>query len=529
MPPTTAQPGRNQRPLARGVRVLAVTVALVGASSSEAATPAPWSDVMLLARGSPTGLAFTRDVDGRLASSVTLGSVGAPAVLTDGTVLVPDSIGHRVVAVVPDGTMRRVAGTGRAGSAGDGGPADRAHVGFPTAVVALPDGGYLIAQAVGRIRKVSPAGLITTVAGGGTSTAEGEAATRAALEMPTALAVEPDGSILVGGGARVRRIDAQGVIRTVAGTGEYGASGHNGSATLAKIGNPVSMLPRRDGSFLLADTLNWRLTRVDPQGTITSFLETYALGPFSAVTVVDNDDLLVAAPHTTQVYRLTPTGSRSIVLDRPSFGDFARRSWFLPNPEVGWSAMSVTPDGGLVFNASSGLAYAAPPQPARVAVRLREALVSGASPTIAVRATQAGIATVTIRRGQRSRTTRPRRIPAGMSPVPIGRTNPSGVYTVNVRLKAAGGIGGDRLKLFLGRWLPVRLAHDLFKRVDARTGWRLTCQRASPRRVICTQRSRRVWPGCIRAVIEAGQDGLIRSGQNRCGRRIAGRGPLPYP
>ncbi len=88
--------------------------------------------------------------------------------MPDGGFLIADRSNNRIRRVSPSGTITTVAGTGVSGFSGDGGPASAAQVNFPIAVSPAPDGGFLIADQFGnRIRRVSPAGTITTVAGTG--------------------------------------------------------------------------------------------------------------------------------------------------------------------------------------------------------------------------------------------------------------------------------------------------------------------------------------------------------------------------
>ena len=146
-------------------------------------------------------------------------------------------------AQAAQGDIFTFAGTGAAAFGGDGGPATSATLRQPTAVAWLADGSVLVADyANHRIRRISPSGQITTVAGTGTAgyTGDGGPATSARLNWP--LDVEPtaDGGFLIAdlGNKRVRRVSPAGIITTVAGTGADGTSGDGGPATSARLSCP---------------------------------------------------------------------------------------------------------------------------------------------------------------------------------------------------------------------------------------------------------------------------------------------------
>jgi len=173
-----------------------------------------------------------------------------------------------------------IAGNGTAGFGGDGGPATSAMLNAPNGLAETPDGSILIADSNNnRVRRVSPGGIITTVAGGGTG-GDNIPATNTALAFPVGLAARSDGSYLIGVNDqhRVRQVDAGGTITTVAGTGAAGSAGDNGQAALALLNGPagVSLLP--DGGFVVADADNNRIRRVAPNGVITTVAGTGAAG-----------------------------------------------------------------------------------------------------------------------------------------------------------------------------------------------------------------------------------------------------------
>src|SRR4029079_2945688 len=134
-----------------------------------------------------------------------------------GNVLVAD-LSNRIRKITPDGTITTVAGSGILGCGGDGGLATYAQPNHPTGVVVDAAGGILIAdQHNYRVRRVDPNGTITTVAGTGSSgygLGDGGLAVDVGLTLPTTLALDARGGILIAemGERRIRRIDPDGAI-----------------------------------------------------------------------------------------------------------------------------------------------------------------------------------------------------------------------------------------------------------------------------------------------------------------------------
>ncbi len=210
--------------------------------------------------------------DGGDATNAQLSRPSAVAALPDGSFLIADTGNNRIRRVdVATGNISTVAGTGTQGVAGDGGPATAAQLDAPTDVVPVPGGGYFVADSGnGRVRFVSASGTITTFAGTTPGySGDGGKAAAAQLSQPRKLSLAPDGAVLIAdtGNARVRRVDAGGTITTVAG-GQPGFAGDGGQAKSAALSQPSDVIPLSNGGFLIADTGNNRVRRVTPLGTI---------------------------------------------------------------------------------------------------------------------------------------------------------------------------------------------------------------------------------------------------------------------
>lgn len=189
-----------------------------------------------------------------------------------------------VRALFGQGTITIVAGNGTIFvSNGDGGPAKSAAVGAPVGVAADSAGNVYIADlASSRIRKTNAAtGVITTYAGGGAPGVIGDdgAATAAGLSFVAnshvGLAVDSGGNLYISDATdnRVRKVSPSGIITTVAGAGSLGNpgfSGDGGLATAAKLQSPEGVALDAQGNVYIADTGNGRIRKVDTNGVITT-------------------------------------------------------------------------------------------------------------------------------------------------------------------------------------------------------------------------------------------------------------------
>ncbi len=149
--------------------------------------------------------------------------------------------GTAIYKITLDGHIHRFAGRqADSGYSGDNGPASEAQIGFVTDIACDNNGNLLMVDRVNeRIRKVDIFGIITTVAGNGTKGFSGDngPSTDAALNLPDAVAIDNAGNIYVSDGwnFRIRKINTNGIINTIAGTGIGGYEGDGGPATAANI------------------------------------------------------------------------------------------------------------------------------------------------------------------------------------------------------------------------------------------------------------------------------------------------------
>jgi sugar lactone lactonase YvrE len=205
-----------------------------------------------------------------------------------GSLFISDSGNYRIRKVSPDRIMTTVAGGGHPASGnGDGGPATEAALVWPHGVTVDREGNLFIADwgnaAVPlrpRIRRVSPDGIITTVAGTGTQgySGDGGPATEAMLGTPTGLATDAAGNLYIaetgtiygGSGSRVRKVSPDGIITTVAGKGPSGSSGDGGPATDAWLNWPAGLVVDSAGNLFITEWLGHRVRKVSPDGIIST-------------------------------------------------------------------------------------------------------------------------------------------------------------------------------------------------------------------------------------------------------------------
>jgi sugar lactone lactonase YvrE len=212
--------------------------------------------------------------DGGPATVAQLASVEGLAADAAGNLYVADGPNFRLRRVDPGGTISTVAGNGSRFFAGDGGPATSAmFAGLVDLAVDAAHNLYVEDSANNRVRKVDTSGIVTTVAGNGVAgfSGDGGPAPAASLNSPAGLAVDADGNLLIAdaGNYRVRKVDHDGIISTVAGTGGQGFSGDGGPATAAELG-PLDVAVGPGGNLWVLDTQNHRLRLINRSGIITT-------------------------------------------------------------------------------------------------------------------------------------------------------------------------------------------------------------------------------------------------------------------
>jgi uncharacterized protein (TIGR03437 family) len=348
-----------------------------------------------------------------VAGNSSWGAVYNVTVDAAGNLYVPDATAHQVYKIDPQGVTVVFAGTGRAGFSGDGGQANVAQLSGPSGTALGPDGSLYISDYNNdRIRKVAPNGVITTIAGGiGGFAGDGGQATAARLNSPASmafdgagnlyfvdfsnfrirkitpagvistvggtgrfslsgdgglgtatdiygywLAVARDGTIYVGddgdgrlnGNKRVRRIAINGIVTTVAGTGVSGYSGDGGPASAAQLKSVSGVALDANGNLYIADAEDVKIRKVAPNGIITTYAGTGLAGVTgdggpalgarfnfpSGMTTDANGNLYIADTRNDKIRKVSPPPVPQVRTESPVLTSFGGKAGFSSNTYV---------------------------------------------------------------------------------------------------------------------------------------------------------------------------------------------------
>lgn len=268
--------GRPARPRFRGRRAVAISAGVAGAAllAGLAVTyiwlSAPSASGLRAVTVAGTGeRAFSGD--GLQASASALVRPLALAIGPAGEIYIAE--GNRIREVKQDGRITTFAGTGVAGDGGDGGPAAQSQLNMPQGLAVDSAGNVYIADTLNnRVRRVGADGTITTVVGSGEAgySGDGKPGPEARVNLPTGLAIGFGDALFIAdtGNNVVRRLEQDGAIHTVAGTGDAGYRGDGNDALSALLHAPGGIAFDDEGNLYIADTLNQRVRRVDVRGQI---------------------------------------------------------------------------------------------------------------------------------------------------------------------------------------------------------------------------------------------------------------------
>jgi sugar lactone lactonase YvrE len=268
--------------------------------------------------------------DGGPAISAALDAPLSLAFDRSGNLYIAEVTNSRIRKVTPGGTISTVAGNGTLGFRGDGGPATSAQLYYPMSI-ALDDAGNLfIADLMNsRIRKVTTSGVITTVAGGGTAgLGDGGLATSARLNYPTGVAVDSDGTLFIADSvnSRIRKVTPAGVISTIAGDGTAGFRGDGGPANLSRLNIPLSIATDGTGGLFITDAGNSRVRKLTAGGQIVTVAGNGVSGlpgngDYPLFVISDGSGgFYFSAPVQNKVYRVLVDGTISVVAGTGSNG-----------------------------------------------------------------------------------------------------------------------------------------------------------------------------------------------------------------
>jgi Bacterial Ig-like domain (group 3)/FG-GAP-like repeat/FG-GAP repeat/Beta-propeller repeat/NHL repeat len=213
--------------------------------------------------------------DGGAATAAELNDPDGVNFDAQGNLYIADLVNNVIRKVDTAGNITTVAGNGKAGFSGDGGPATAAELNGPFGVTPDSAGNLYIQDTLNaRIRKVDTTGTITTIAGNGTFGFSGDGGPATAAEVAEVQGARFDtaGNLYVPqcGPAAIRKIDTTGTITTVAGNGTDGFTGDGGPATSAQLNCPSGVAIDAAGELFIADYLNNRIRKVGANGIITT-------------------------------------------------------------------------------------------------------------------------------------------------------------------------------------------------------------------------------------------------------------------
>ena len=282
-----------------------------------------------------TTLAGTVGTRGALNGQDTLATFNKPfgaAVDGTGKVYVADAGNNLIRAITPEGVVSTFAGTGAAGAA-DG--TDTATFNSPLGVAVDGAGNVYVADyGNDLIRKISSAGVVSTLAGSGATGADNGAGTAATFNLPEGVAVDAAGNVYVAdnGNNLIRKITPDGTVSTLAGSGMAGSA--NGTGTAASFNSPFGIAVDGTGNIYVADAGNNLIRKVTPAGVVSTFAGNGKKGTGNAsgasasfntpsgVTVDAAGNVYVSDENNNLIRKITAAGVVTTLANKPAKGLF---------------------------------------------------------------------------------------------------------------------------------------------------------------------------------------------------------------
>jgi len=295
--------------------------------------------------------------DGGLATVAQLSAPSGTALGPDGSLYISDYNNDRIRKVAPNGLITTIAG-GTGGFAGDGGQATAARLNGPASMAFDAAGNlYFVDFSNFRIRRITPAGVITTVGGTGRFSLSGDGGLGTATDIYGYwLAVARDGTIYVGddgdgrlnGNKRVRRIATNGIVTTVAGTGISAYSGDGGPAVSAQLKSVSGVALDANGNLYIADAEDVKIRKVAPNGIITTYAGNGLAGVTgdggptlqarfnfpSGMTTDANGNLYIADTRNDKIRKVSPPPVPQVRTENPVLTSFGGKAGFSSNTYV---------------------------------------------------------------------------------------------------------------------------------------------------------------------------------------------------
>ncbi len=223
---------------------------------------------------------FGNGGDGGFAIDAELSDPGSLLVDSKGNIYIGDRGNNRIRKINQYGVISTIAGFGSAGMSGDGGPSEKAKVNYPCGMALDAAGDFYFSDTRNnRIRKIDANGIISTVAGTGSSGYNGDGilAVDATLSLPRGIAFDANNNLYIAdyNNSRVRMVTPDGIIHTVVGNGKIPSSGifkENVPATDANLYTPTDVALLPDGSIVISDAGNHIIRKYNPSdSTVSTF------------------------------------------------------------------------------------------------------------------------------------------------------------------------------------------------------------------------------------------------------------------
>jgi uncharacterized protein (TIGR03437 family) len=249
--------------------------------------------------------------DGAAATAAQLNAPSGVAVGPSGGFYIADTLNQRVRGVAPGGTLSTLAGNGTAGFNGENVLTRTALLNHPLGMATDALGNWFLADTVNsRVREAQAGGNLVTIAGNGNASyyGDGGPATKGSVNQPEGVAVDSQGNVYIADtlDEAVRKVTPNGIITTLAGNGNPGYSGDGGAANQARLNQPRGVAVDAAGNVYVADTGNNQVRRIDAQGTITTVDTSGALVDPRGVAVDRAGNLYIADTGNHQVRRVSP-------------------------------------------------------------------------------------------------------------------------------------------------------------------------------------------------------------------------------
>lgn len=312
--------------------------------------------------------------DGGLATSAQLNRVNAIAVDAAGNLYVSDADNYRIRKVNTSGVITTIAGIGTDGHSGDGGLATAAEIGFTSGIQVDAVGNiYLAEQGNGFcVRKINTSGIITTIAGTGTNGFSGDngQATAAQLNAVSSICFDATGNLYISvfGGSRIRKVSTAGIITTIAGTGAFASGGDGGLATSAQIYYPYGIVTDAANNIYFCESGNHKIRRIDAATGIITTVAGVGGGLFAGGYAGDGGPAVSATLSNPSAIAIDASGNifigdygnnviRKITIGTTGLEDFSKNNYsslLYPNPNNGSFNLKVKNAGEFIITNALG-------------------------------------------------------------------------------------------------------------------------------------------------------------------------------